>query len=209
MIYDCTQTLTDNMSGYPGDPVTFRITTSQENNIRISSFHIGAHVGTHIETSGHFYPDGRNISSFSETNLLATSLWLTCEPSKRGFALAPSIDIFSLPDADWIFFRTGWSQKWGISEYYRNFPGLEPSLVEDLCDSRFYGIGIDAPSIDAVNSEQNVYPNHLTWLSKDLFIIENLWVPKEVEDGKIYKTVIAPLPVMEAEASPVRVFQCD
>ncbi len=207
MIHNCTYSLTTGLPGYPGDEETLRILSVTDDHVFSSSIHMSAHFGTHVDTPKHFFPKKAGLANWFPEESFTTSLWLFCEPSKRGFSLAPSIDIWSLPSVDWIFFYTGWSDHWGTEQYYSDFIGLEPALVEDLLDLNLTGLGIDAPSIDPVPDEK--YSNHNLWLDNDRYILENLKYPEQVNDGQRYQTVIAPLPINEAEASPCRVFHVE
>jgi len=204
MIYDCTHKLTENLPGYPGDRETLRVESETTDSIFSSSIHISTHFGTHMDTPKHFFPQKPGLSSWKSENLQSSALWLFCEPSRRGYTLAPSIDLWSLPNADWIFFYTGWSEHWGTNQYYTDFIGLDPTLVEDLLDLNLIGIGIDGASIDPIPDEQ--FQNHHLWLGNGRYILENLKHPDKVEDGVLYTTTIAPLPIENAEASPCRIF---
>jgi len=204
MIFDCTHKLTDDLPGYPGDSETLRVESETSENIFSSSIHISGHFGTHMDTPKHFFPEKSGLSGWDSENLHSSALWLFCEPSQRGYTLAPSIDLWSLPNVEWIFFYTGWSEHWGSNKYYSDFIGLDPTLVEDLFDLDLIGIGIDGASIDPIPDEK--YQNHNLWLGNDRYILENVKHPEKVEDGVAYTTVIAPLPIEIAEASPCRVF---
>lgn len=204
MIIDCTQTLITEFPGYPDDETTFAVEPVEEGDIITSAVGIGCHFGTHIDTPKHFYPQKPGIENFATESLHQTALWLFCEPAGLGFTLAPSIDIWSLPKVDWIFFYTGWSEKWGTKGYYENFPGLEQVLVEDLAEIDVTGIGLDAPSPDPIPNTKR--PNHYTWLREDRYILENLRWNDDIADGEVYSTFIVPLKMEGVEASPCRVF---
>jgi len=205
MIIDCTHQLSTDLPGYPGDPATLEIHQRiSDHNSLGSTLHLSTHFGTHIDSPQHFYPEKPGMDSRDVTTLSGKAIWLFCEPATRGYTLAPSIDLWSLPKTDWIFFFTGWSTRWGSDAYYQEFPGIEPAIIEDLTDLDIRGIGLDAPSIDPIPDDS--YQNHLLWLGSDRFLLENLRWSERIQDMEIYQTYVAPLPIPALEAAPCLVF---
>lgn len=203
MIIDCSHELHEGLPGYPGDDNRLAVNSSRDGDSTSSSFSMSVHYGTHLDTPRHFIPDGPGLESWNPEMCSTTALWLFCEESSRGFTLAPSIDLWSLPEVEWIFFYTGWSERWGEEDYYQEVPGLEESLIEDLLDRPLIGCGLDTPSIDPVPDNEST--NHRRWLKQDRYILENLRWDPAIEDGMPYQTIITPLPIPSLEGSPCRV----
>lgn len=204
MIYDCTYRLHADLPGYPGDVETLRVESKVANNKMNSSIHLSAHFGTHIDTPKHFFADRQGLSLWDVQNLRTSVLWLSCQESHNGFT-APQDELQNIPaEAEWVFLYTGWSSRWGATDYYTGFPGIDQQLIQSLLSKDVRGLGLDAPSVDPV--PDTAYHNHYAWLGDNRYILENLRFPPEVAVGKLYPTYIVPIPIESAEAAPCRVF---
>jgi kynurenine formamidase len=78
----------------------------------------------------------------------------------------------SIKNAEFIIFNSGWSKKWNTPAYFDHFPVLSQESAKWLTQFKVKGVGFDAISVDHIKSQ--TVPVHITLLSKEILIIENL-----------------------------------
>ncbi|MEI6855897.1 hypothetical protein [Psychrilyobacter sp.] len=89
----------------------------------------------------------------------------------------------------------------GGKKYFNGFPTLTIEAAKYLVEFNLKGIGIDAISIDPMESVN--FDVHHILLKKDLVIIENLKNLKKLID-KNFELYIIPLKIKGLDGSPVR-----
>jgi arylformamidase len=106
-----------------------------------------------------------------------------------------------LEGAEFVLLHTGWSRHWGQEAYFAGFPVLSAEAARWLCGRGLKGIGLDAISIDPVDS--TTYPNHHICFRAGLILIENL-TGLEALAGRSFLFSCLPLKLEQADGSPVR-----
>ena len=97
-----------------------------------------------------------------------------------------------------VLLRTGTfpdPRKWN-----NDFAYLSPALVEHLYQHGVILVGIDTPSVDAFDSK--TLEAHQVFAHNDMAMLEGLMLD-HVEEGE-YELIAPPLPLVGADASPVR-----
>ena len=107
-----------------------------------------------------------------------------------------------MAQVDFVLFWTGWSRYWGQEQYLRQYPILTAEAASYLGKCQLKGVGIDAISFDAIDSK--AFEIHQQLLAQELVLIENLTRLEEVQRGANFFAL--PLPLSEADGSPVRAF---
>lgn len=202
-IVDLTYYINEDMTVYPGTekPKIKKTNTLEKDGFRESKLTMYSHVGTHIDAPAHMlekspYLDELHISRFIGR---ATILDFT---SKSKIELK-DIKLYEeeIKNSEFIIIKTGWEKYWGEDKYFKGFPTMDEECVNWISKFNLKGIGVDAISIDSVDSEEFIV--HKTILSKNIISIENLCNLDSVK-SKYFTLSVLPLKLSEADGSPVR-----
>lgn len=204
-ILDLSHPITSGMPVFPG---TQEVTVSNVNTIETDGFRqkhlsLSSHVGTHVDAPAHVLKDGAFLDQLPLEQFYgrATVLDVTgiAQRPIPGEVLA---QIDKSAAVDFVLFYTGWHSHWQDGKYYgNNAPFLSESLAEALANQGLKGVGLDAPSADAMDSTQ--LPVHRILFRKRMLIIENLINLKEL-CGRYFTLAVFPLPIANGDGSPVR-----
>jgi kynurenine formamidase len=193
------------MSVYPGTPQPEVDTVSSlaesgyvERKIRLTS-----HTGTHIDAPAHMIPDGQALDSFPLDRLVGPGYKL--DVSRLG---APTVELRHLMPygdemrlADFLLLQTGWSRLWGSPSYFRGYPVLTAEAARWLTSLGLSGLGVDAASPDAYESDE--YLIHHILLSCGIVIVENLTNLAQVPTTG-FTFVALPIRLEGADGAPAR-----
>jgi arylformamidase len=103
-------------------------------------------------------------------------------------------------NADFVFFRTDWSQLVDTDEYYRH-PQLGPDVVQWLISKEVNAVGIDALGLGR-DRRHGEYDRLL--MANDIFVIENLAHLSAIPE-KVFRVYCFPLSIEDIDAIPARV----
>jgi kynurenine formamidase len=161
------------------------------------------HTGTHVDAPAHMLREAPDLSHLPLDHFYGRATML---PLMIGDALQISLTDLkphgrNLAKAEFLLLQTGWSQYWGQTIYFKQFPVLDADAVRWLCDLGLKGVGIDTPSLD--RSDSNDYPIHKAFLGRSILLIENLTNLNQLPQD-LFTLVCFPLPVQQADGSPVR-----
>ncbi|KAH1016574.1 hypothetical protein HUJ04_007774 [Dendroctonus ponderosae] len=85
-----------------------------------------------------------------------------------------------------------------------NFPGFSDEAARWIVNSqKFYGVGLDTPSIDPGNTTTYFAHRHLA--ANNLYNLENVKILDSLPD-KGFDLVIAPMKIQDGTGAPVRIF---
>jgi arylformamidase len=156
---------------------------------------LSVHTGSHADAPYHYDPQGATMESVDLSVYIGSAYLL--DMSGRAVIqvedLAPHIS-----RAPRLLLRTG------VWEDHSRFPERIPVLAPDAPD--FLGrngvrlIGLDVPSVDALDSAD--LPNHHALGRNGIAILESLHL-KGVPEG-LYELIALPLRLTGADGSPVR-----
>jgi arylformamidase len=202
MIYDLTHPLEASMPVYPGknQPVIFPAAQIEIDGYREIHLQIDGHTGTHIDSPAHMLEQGKKLDQYPPEKFTGKAIVIPAEN-------IPVIEISDLKlyedeikNADFVLFRTGWCRYWGTPQYLGPFPVLSKTAAGWLTTFRLKGIGVDAISVDPLDSAD--WPVHHILFNNDMTIIENLRFPEGLPNTGIFHCF--PLPVKDADGTPVR-----
>lgn len=162
-----------------------------------------SHTGTHMDAPAHMLPEGKSLDRYPISKFTGEAVVLSPEDTISRIDLPFLLKHKAkIAGADFVLFRTGWSRYWGEETYFHNFPVLDEEAALWLVTFPLKGIGIDAISVDPV--ESNTWPVHRLLFEADLIIIENLLFPADFnwQDGILY---CFPLHYSNADGAPARV----
>lgn len=205
MIIDLSHPIEAGMPVYPGtDAPALHIAADYlEAGFKETRLQICSHVGTHLDCPAHLFPEGQTVDQMPLTQFYGPGMVLDCrelgrEPIDIGFISRFEQD---LANKEFILFYTGWDQKWGSPEYFSSYPTFTVGAVQALAGMDIIGIGIDAVSIDPVESVQ--FTNHKVFLQNPRIIVENLTGLNHLI-GREFIFMCLPLKIKNGDGSPVR-----
>ncbi|MGL4623396.1 MAG: cyclase family protein [Culicoidibacterales bacterium] len=197
-IIDLTQPWS-HISNYPGDPEfgSNREATVANDGYALTTYMIHSHLGTHVDVPAHMFADGKLITAFPLE-------YFQGKAYVAPFPITPMNEWIAqheaaIQQAEILLITTGWSQYYGQSQYYQEYPVLPVALTRWLATQSLHLIGIDAPSFDALTATQ--FANHEVLLGAEILLIENLC---QLDKLPMWCEIQAyPLPIA-SDGSPVR-----
>jgi len=166
-------------------------------NITLSEIHTTVHVGAHADAPSHYVRDGMDIASRRLEYYIGRCVVLRV-PVRRGERVIVEHLEGKVLSAPRVLLRTGTfpdPRKWN-----NDFAYLSPALVEHLYQHGVMLVGIDTPSVDAFDSK--ALEAHQVFARNDMAMLEGLMLD-HVDEGE-YELIAPPLPLVGADASPVR-----
>ena len=204
MIVDCSHVIEEGMPVYPGTegPILLPACRLEEEGFREKKWTMFSHTGTHMDAPAHMIADGKTLDQFSVEKFIGRGMVLDvreCTAKEIPFERIQAYESV-LKEADFILIQTGWEEYWGSEQYVGSFPALSVEAAEYLMRFNLKGIGVDAISIDLMDTE--TFPIHKILLENDLVIIENLKNMSLLEGQ--FDFYAFPLNVKDADGSPIR-----
>lgn len=206
-IIDLTHPFSENMTLFPGTPkpVFKQKSTYEENGYREKQITITSHIGTHIDAPAHAMKNGKTLDQLPISNYVGSGICIDVS-ELRGKEIPLSIiekDFQPKKHTAFIILHSGYYKKWGSDEYLQNFPVLSSQAAEYIVSCGVKGVGVDMISVDPTDS--TTLPIHIVLLGNNIVIIENLNNTQELLN-KEFTFHCAPLPIFDADGSPVRVY---
>jgi arylformamidase len=220
-IIDISQPVNSKTACFPGDvPFSRNITVNYETSgvMNLTAFTMSPHVGTHADAPLHVR------GSMADDTETAGNL-----PLEPFMGPAAVIDISPWTDAicweqienqlvlfekrfsafpERILFKT--AQQIRYDAFEERYAWLAPDLIRKLAAHHIKLVGLDTPSVDAVDSK--TLETHHVLLESSIFWLENLDFSQLViqpDQPKCYFLVAQPLKFTELEASPIRAVLLD
>jgi len=195
---DLTQTITDNMPVFPGDtPVKLNpIATYQNDGVANHSLYGNMHMGTHIDTPGHFTEIDKKITDFPLSRFIGDAVCIDASNYKvieKDLLLNDATQMKNI-----VLFYTGWDERFYESDYFYDHPVISDECAEYLVNNDVKIVGVDFPSVDRAP-----YSIHKTLLRNDILIIENLTNLRILCNQK-FMLIALPLKV-DSHGAPARV----
>jgi arylformamidase len=203
-LIDLTHEIEPSMPVYPGTepPSLTTANTIASNGFAEKKLTFFSHTGTHMDAPLHMLPDGNALDSYAVANFYGKAMLvdLTNEhPSSISLGHLFRLES-KLRKANFLILRTGWAERWGRLDYFEGFPALTPEATRWLVGTGIKGVGIDAISIDRIDSSD--YPVHHLLFAANILVIENLTNLDRA--GPEFTLACFPLKIKDADGSPVR-----
>jgi kynurenine formamidase len=204
-IVDLTHTISQHMPVYPGTdpPVMTNGCTIEADGFWEKKMTLYSHTGTHMDAPAHMIKASKTLDQLSIDHFYGKAVLIDVSSNRN-----PIIDVEDLAlheeilmQNEFLLINTGWSHRWGTHEYFSGYPVLSVEAAKWLSHLNLKGIGVDAISVDEINS--NRFPIHNILLKNDTVIIENL---KNLDLIPVIAFIFScfPLKFEEADGSPVR-----
>lgn len=194
---DISMPLINDGATWPGDtPFSFGLsqTIEETKTVNVGEIHTGLHAGTHMDAPYHYNKEGQTIDQLPLD--IALGKCLVCEV-KSSVIDASVIEGVDLSNVERILFK---SMKRDPAVFPLEYPPVDPELVPILKEKGIKLIGVDAPSVDPVDSKQMLA--HLAFDRSNIIIIENLFL-NDTSPG-LYELLAMPLLIIGGDASPIR-----
>lgn len=199
LFIDISEKLQNGSPEWPGDtPFSFEQTWTKEQSgsVNVGKITMSTHTGTHIDAPFHFDDNGKKV----------LELDLECYVGKARVIHLPGLKSigadelrsYDLYGVRRLLIRTdSWRDR---SLFPETITFLREDLAPFLADKKIDLIGVDVPSVDPIKSKE--LPAHHALHKYNIHILERV-VLSQVEPGD-YELIALPLPLVEADGSPVR-----
>ncbi len=205
MLVDLTHIIFAGMPVFPGSrpPEIALCAGLGEEGYREHWLSISAHTGTHIDAPAHVLEGGSTLDLLPPERFTGRGVKIDVS----GFdSISPSVlepFVPLLADADYLLFYTGWQDNWGSDSYFSGYPLLTDEAAHLLGKMGLSGVGVDAPSFDAVDSAD--LPLHKLLAGSGLLLVENLTHLDLLPEAG-FSFFCMPLFISHSDGSPVRAF---
>jgi arylformamidase len=196
---DISQPLSSDIAHWPGDtPYSYETTFTKEQtgSVNIGKITTSLHTGTHVDAPFHFKNDGEKIVDL-DINLYIGPARVIDVSDYRNID-STVLQTFDLDGVTRLLLKTS------VPNNPKRFPEQIPALSADVAaflqQKGIQLIGIDIPSVDPLDSKE--MDTHHALYKHGINILENIMLDK-VKEGD-YELIALPLPLKEADGSPVR-----
>jgi len=164
----------------------------------VSTLHMSAHTGTHVDAPRHFFDEGAGTESLPLELLVGRARVI--EVSSRAVA-AEDLGTIDLSDDIRVLIKTRNSRLWGSPEFHADYVGVTESGAKHLVEHGIKVVGVDYLSVEQFKNPGA--PAHHVLLGAGMIVIEGLDL-RQVEPG-IYEMFCLPLRVVGSDGAPARV----
>jgi arylformamidase len=203
-IYDISIPLSANVPGWPGDaPYKWHWSwhRSAGATVNVGQVSMSVHTGTHTDAPYHFDDAGKTVDALDLAPYLGPAQVL--DVRGRTLIRIQDVEHADLTATPRVLFR---SDAWrDHSHFPETIPVLDADVPSWLADRGVVLVGVDVPSMDALDSKD--LPIHHALAAHGIAILENLQL-SEAPVG-VYELIALPLALVGADGSPVRaVLRC-
>ena len=199
MLYDISLSVGPGLALWPGDPPysLARVSSLRLGDpVNLSAATLSLHAGTHVDAPLHLEQQGADAAGLDLHAYLGPALVVEA-PSAGAFGLE-CVRGLPLREHPRVLFRTAaWPDP---SRFPDAIPAMTADLVDHLAAQGVLLVGVDVPSVDALDSTD--LPNHRRLLRHGVAILESLRL-SHVPPGP-WELIALPLRLKDADASPVR-----
>ena len=200
-LIDISVPLQSNLPVYPGNtPFAVegikRLARGDSSNV--STLHMSAHAGTHVDAPRHFFDAAPGTESLSLDLLLGRAR--VVEIATRTAISAADLSPLDLSEDIRLLIKTHNSSLWATPEFHADYVGLTESAARLLVDRGVKLVGVDYLSVEEFKKPGA--PAHHVLLASGTIVIEGLNL-RDVEPG-VYDLVCLPLLVPGCDGAPAR-----
>jgi arylformamidase len=201
-LIDVTVPLDENLPAYPGntpfqiEPIK-RISSGGSSNV--STLHMSAHTGTHVDAPRHFFDEGPGADQLPIELLLGRAL--VVEVTSRHGITPEDLSSVDLSETVRVLFKTVNSRLWSTRDFRSDYVGLTEACAKHLVDRGVKVVGVDYLSVEEFRKPGA--PAHRVLLGNGAIVIEGLNL-LEVEPGH-YDMFCLPLRIVGCDGAPARV----
>jgi len=165
----------------------------------VSTLHMSAHTGTHVDAPRHFFDDGAGTEALPLEMLLGRTRVIEVT-SRTGIAVEDLRNVDLAEDVR-LLIKTHNSRLWGSPEFHADYVGVTESAARHLVEHGIKVLGVDYLSVEKFRTPGA--PAHHVLLGAGTIVIEGLNL-MEVDPG-VYEMICLPLRIVGADGAPARV----
>jgi len=199
VLYDITMPVREGLTVWPGDETyRFRLgwAMSEGASVNVGTVTMSVHTGTHADAPFHFDSAGPGAGELDLTPYMGRAV--VVDVRGRGVIGEEALSGVDLTDAPRVLFKTGAWTDHGV--FPESVPTLAPDMPAYLASYGVLLVGVDVPSVDAIDSKD--LPIHHALDAAGIRILESLDLGP-VPPG-YYNLIALPLRLIGADGSPVR-----
>ena len=201
-LIDVTVPLDPTLPTYPNntpfslEPIK-RIARGDSSNV--STLHMSAHCGTHVDAPRHFFDDGSATEALALEMLIGRARVIEIT-SRTGIAAEDFVGIDLSEDVR-LLIKTHNSRLWSSPDFHTDYIGVTESGAKHLVDRGIKVLGVDYLSVEQFRKPGA--PAHHLLLGAGTIVIEGLNLI-DVDPG-VYEMYCLPLRIVGADGAPARV----
>jgi arylformamidase len=165
----------------------------------VSTLHMSAHTGTHVDAPRHFFDQGAGTESLALELLIGRARVIEID-SRAGIA-AEDLATLDLSDDVRVLIKTHNSRLWGSPDFHQDYVGVTDSGAKYLVEHGIKVVGVDYLSVETFHNPGA--PAHHVLLGAGTIVIEGLNL-HQVDPG-VYEMFCLPLRVVGSDGAPARV----
>jgi len=201
-LIDVSVPLDSNIPTYPGNTpfqveAIKRLANGDSSNV--SSLHMSAHAGTHVDAPRHFFDDGPGTEHLSLELLCGRARVI--ELTTRKAVTPEDLAHFDLREDVRLLIKTHNSRLWGSPTFHSDYIGVTEPAAKFLVEHGVKLLGVDYLSVETFKTPGG--PAHRMLLGAGTIVIEGLNL-RDVEPGT-YEMFCVPLAIVGADGAPARV----
>jgi arylformamidase len=200
-LIDVTVPLDAALPAYPGNtPFSLEAIKriAQGGSSNVSSLHMSAHSGTHVDAPRHFFDNGDGVDALPLELLLGRARVIEVMSGKAiGPEALKGIDTEDIR----VLIKTRNSRLWGSPDFHQDYVGVTAEGATYLVKHGVKVLGVDYLSVEEFRKPGA--PAHHILLGGGTIVIEGLNL-RDVEPGT-YELFCLPLRVVGADGAPARV----
>lgn len=198
-IVDLTQTFTDKMPIYPGDPESSLHQVASIDKEGFTDHHIDSvmHVGTHMDAPLHMIENGKTMDQIDPSKFFGKGVLINAQG--KDTIDASLLEGLTIEEGSIVLIYTGFGVKYRDAGYFENYPGVTEDFAQRMVELKVKIVGMDI-----LGPDQPPFPTHKILLSNEILIIENLTNLDQLIGVDNFEVIALPAKY-QADAAPVRV----
>lgn len=196
-LFDITLPLSSSLAVWPGDtPFAYTLNwrRSVGDTVNVGAITMSVHAGTHTDSPFHISDKGATIAEMPLNPYLGPALVVDME----GKSMVRIADLKPYDLLPRLLLKTNaWKD---YTQFPDQVPVVEESVPGYLRERGVVLLGVDVPSVDAIDSKD--LPVHHQLVRHGIVILESLYL-REVPAG-VYELIALPLKLWGADGAPVR-----
>ena len=201
-IYDISPPLSSQTAGWPGDTPfeQWKVQSFSEGDpINLGSIRLSLHTGSHMDAPCHYLKDGATIDQVPLEHCIGPARLVTLAGEETiSASRLEGLLILQEDRPERLLIRVCSAQD--VYQFPSHYSSLSSEAAELLSKRKLKLLGVDAPSVDPVDSKDLLVHHKLG--QAGIVILENLLL-SGVPDGD-YELVALPLKIEGGDGSPVR-----
>jgi arylformamidase len=165
----------------------------------VSTLHMSAHTGTHVDAPRHFFDDGPGTDALPLEMLIGRTRVI--EISSRTGVTAADLKAIDLSEDLRVLIKTYNSRLWSSPDFHTDYVGVTESGAKHLVDCGVKVVGVDYLSVEQFKKAGA--PAHHILLGNGVIVIEGLNLSDA--DAGYYEMYCLPLRIADGDGAPARV----